>query len=74
MTPYPAVIEETMKEFYASLTEKDQRRYAGIEGLKLGRGGVAYITRVLGCSRKTVLKGVKEVQGLSREPLAKKNA
>jgi hypothetical protein len=73
MSPYPTGIEESMKAFYDGLTEKDQRRYAGIEALKLGRGGVAYITGVLGCSRKTVLKGVKEVQGLSAEPLAKKN-
>ena len=35
MRSYPVQIEESMKKFYESLTEKDQRRYAGIEALKL---------------------------------------
>lgn len=74
MTPYDAAIEQKMKKFYEMLTEKDQRRYAGVEALKFGRGGVAYISRVLGCSRKTILKGLKELNELSPEEAAKKNA
>jgi len=62
-----------MKNFYDTLSEKDKRRYAGVEAMKLGRGGVAYITRVLGCSRKTVLKGLKELQVLSPDKPAQKN-
>jgi transposase len=54
-----------MKEFYNSLNEKDRRHYAGIEALKLGRGGRSYIARILRCSRRTVNKGAKEVSGLS---------
>lgn len=65
MTPYSPEIEQTMKAYYDTLTEKDQRRYAGVEAIKFGRGGVAYIIRVLGCSRKTVVKGIKEVKRLS---------
>lgn len=73
MTPYQQTIEQKMKKFYETLTEKDQRRYAGVEAMKLGRGGVAYISRVLGCSRKTVIKGLKELNALSPQEVAEKN-
>lgn len=65
MQPYAPEIETAMKEFYNSLDEKDRRRYAGVEALKLGFGGRNYIARILNCSRGTVLKGAKEVSGLS---------
>jgi transposase len=65
MQPYAPEVEAAMKQFYNSLNEKDRRRYAGIEALKLGPGGRNYIASVLGCSRRTVTKGAKEVSGLS---------
>ena len=65
MELYASEIEVAMRRFYNSLNEKDRRRYAGIEALKLGLGGRHYIARVLGCSRRTVTKGAKEVSGLS---------
>ncbi len=40
--PYDADTEIAMKRFYDSLTEKDKRRYAGVEALKLGHGGQKY--------------------------------
>ena len=73
MTPYKPAIEQNMKKFYDTLTEKDKRRYAGVEAMKFGRGGVAYITRILGCSRKTVLKGLQEVNNLAPDKQPKKN-
>ncbi|MCI0522003.1 MAG: ISAzo13 family transposase, partial [Chloroflexi bacterium] len=65
MQPYAPEIEVAMKNLYDSLNERDRRRYAGIEALKLGPGGREYVARVLGCSRRTVSKGAKEVSGLS---------
>lgn len=62
--PYDADTESAMKIFYDSLTEKDKRRYAGVEALKLGHGGQKYIAKVLGCSRGTVKKGACEVSNL----------
>ena len=59
-------IEETMRRYYHSLSEKDRRRYAGLEALKYGRGGRSYIAKVLGCSRRTVSKGACEVSGLPK--------
>ena len=67
MKAYPPEIVVTMRAFYASLNEKDRRRYAGLEALKLGRGGQNYIAQVLRCSRRTVRKGAQEVSGLSNQ-------
>jgi len=70
--PYDADTEIAMKKFYDSLSEKDKRRYAGIEALKLGRGGQKYIAKVLGCSRGTVKKGVWEVSDLPAKEVDKR--
>ena len=72
MVPYNPSIEQRMKQFYDTLSEKDKRRYAGVEAMKFGRGGVAYVTKILGCSRKTVFKGLRELNSLSPE-VVKKN-
>jgi len=62
---YPPSTEKQMKKFYHSLSEKDKRRYAGVEALKLGRGGIVYISNLLGCDRKTASKGIKNVKNFS---------
>lgn len=67
MVPYTCETEQYMKRFYESLSEKDRRRYAGIEALKYGHGGRNYVAQVLGCSRRTVSKGAKEVSGQPRQ-------
>jgi hypothetical protein len=54
---YSPEIEQAMRSFYDSLSEKDRRRYAAIEVAKLGYGGVEYIASVLGCDPKTVRQG-----------------
>lgn len=61
VTPYPASIERQMQRYYRSLSEKDRRRYAGIEALKLGHGGIRYMTKVLGCDYKTIKLGMQEL-------------
>lgn len=66
MVPYSQETAQRMKRFYESLSEKDRRRYAGIEALRYGHGGRNSIAHVLGCSRRTVSKGAKEVSGLPR--------
>ena len=40
-----------MRLYCRSLPEDHRRRYAAIEALKIGYGGVAYVSRVLGLSR-----------------------
>ena len=60
-TPYPKEIEEQMQELYSRLPEKSRRLYAGVEALKLPRGGVSYIAHLFGCSRDTIVRGIKEL-------------
>ena len=36
---YTDEVVKLMRKFYASLSEKDRRRYAAIEAKKLGHGG-----------------------------------
>jgi len=64
MEPYTPEVENLMCCFYNTLNEKERRLYAGVEALKFGHGGRAYIAGVLGCSRNTVSKGACEASGL----------
>jgi hypothetical protein len=57
-----------MKKYYSTLGEKDQRRYAGVEAMKLGEEGVKYIAQLLGCNEKTVRRGMTELKNESEEP------
>ena len=63
MDAYPAVIERMMQRLFGSLGESARRRYAAIEAAKLGRGGLEYIARVLGCDPKTIRQGQAELEG-----------
>jgi hypothetical protein len=67
---YTAEIEERMKLFYESLSEKDRRRYAGIEAQKLGHGGGEYIARLFDCDPHTVRQGVEDIANLPHDPAA----
>lgn len=60
-TPYPAAIEQQMQRYYTSLSEKDRRRYAAIEAVKLSHGGISYIGRVVGCDYRTIKAGMQEL-------------
>ena len=61
MTPYPAEVEQFMCRFYQSLSEKERRRYAAIEVLKLGRGGKTYICQLLRCDDEAITLGMAEL-------------
>ena len=52
-----------MQLHYSRLSEKDRRQYAALESLKLGRGGITYISKILGVDRKTIQQGRKELMG-----------
>lgn len=55
-------------DFYSTLSEKDRRRYAAVEAQRLGRGGVPYIGKLLGCSTRTIERGIAELDELSDDP------
>ena len=62
MERYSPKLEQQMQRYYQSLSEKDRRRYAAIEALKLGHGGMSYITNLFGCHAKPVRRGIVELQ------------
>lgn len=62
MKKYDPDVEEKMKLFYDNLSEKDKRYYSGVEAAKLGQGGIQYIAKILGCSRQTISKGLKDLE------------
>ncbi len=61
---YDAEIEQSMRLFHDSLSEKDRRRYAAIEAAKLGHGGIGYISTLLGCDPKTIRQGQADLDRL----------
>ena len=64
---YEAVHEEAMRLYCRSLPEDHRRRYAAIEALKIGYGGVAYIARVLSMSRRTIHTGIRELDQMGND-------
>lgn len=68
MTPYSAAIEQDMVTFCGSLREKDRRRYAAVEAAKLGPGGLAYLSRLLGIDSKTIRQGEADLKKLPNVP------
>ena len=67
-------IDETtkayMQSFYKTLSEKDRRRYAALEAQRWGHGGTTYIARILGCSTRTICRGIEELDSLDDDPVA----
>lgn len=62
--------EERLRVFAETLSEKDRRRFAAIEALQRGYGGITYIAGVLGCAAKTIERGIAELGQLSDDPAA----
>jgi hypothetical protein len=60
--------EQKLCGFYATLSEKDQRRFAAIEATQLGHGGIKYVAQLLGCSTRTIERGIAELDDLPNDP------
>jgi hypothetical protein len=74
---YDPEVEQAMKTFFDSLSEKDRRRYAAVEVKKLGYGGAAYICRVLNIDDKTITRGhvdLEDAQAMDSKRIRKKGA
>ncbi|MGB5714353.1 MAG: hypothetical protein WBM44_26005 [Waterburya sp.] len=48
--------------FYQSLSEKERRRYAAIEALKIGYGGISYAERLFGANSRTIKRGIEDLK------------
>lgn len=66
---YHADVHRKMQKVYNSFSEKDRRRYAAAEALKLGYGGIAWIARLFGCSRESIDHGLRELDQLPEDPV-----
>lgn len=67
---YDPEIEGTLRAFYESLSEKDQRRFVALEARRLGHGGLKYVAQVFGCSERTIERGIEELAQLPQDPAA----
>ena len=75
MISYDPAIEIKMQRLFTTLSEKDKRRYAGIEATKLGHGGIDYISKLFEIDPKTIRRGLQELDladDLSSERVRKK--
>lgn len=59
---YSPTTEAAMRHLFDSLNERDRRLYAAAEAVKLGRGGLLYLTHLLDCDSKTIRRGIHELQ------------
>lgn len=62
--------EQRSQAYFATLSEKDQRRFAALEAQRLGHGGIVYITKLLGVSRSTIERGIREIEQFPTDPAA----
>lgn len=63
-------LEENLRNFYVTLSEKDRRRFAALQAQQLGHGSMEYLAAVLGCSRRTIERGKQELPQLPHDPAA----
>jgi hypothetical protein len=59
---YPPTTEEAMRCLFDSLNERDRRLYAAAEAVKLGRGGLLFLTHLFDCDPKTIRRGIRELR------------
>lgn len=67
---YDSHVEDRMRAFWQTLSERDRRRFAALEAARLGHGGLEYIAEVLGCSARTIERGADELGQLPTDPAA----
>jgi biotin operon repressor len=58
---YASDFIEKQLNYYRSLPEKQRRHFLAMEYARLGVGSQRYLAQVFGCSRKTILKGWREL-------------
>lgn len=68
MQRYSKVVESDMLYVFSLMDEKAQRHYAAIEAIKLGHGGISYISSLFGMSEKTISRGMEEIKKGSTAP------
>ena len=67
MTGCEQALEVKMQRLFATLSEKDRRRYAGIESARLGHGGIDHISKLFYMDPKAIRRGLLDLD-LTGEP------
>jgi len=68
LTVYPPTIEDAMRRVFDSLSERDRRLDAAAEALKLGHGGLLYLSSLFDCDPKTIRRGLRDLEQESSLP------
>lgn len=63
-----AIYAEKYKTLLPNLSERAQRLVVGSDAKMLGRGGITLVHKASGMSRKTIRKGIREMEGGTRLP------
>ena len=58
---YDADFVEKQLRYYQGLPEKQRRHFLAMEYARLGKGSQRYLSRVFGCARGTITKGLGEL-------------
>jgi hypothetical protein len=69
---YRPEIEQLLRQYSQSLSEKDRRRFAALEAIKLGHGGIRYMAKVLGGAPQTIKDGLRELKQLPDDPAGRR--
>lgn len=67
---YEPEAQAQAQAFFKTLSERDQRRFAALEARRLGWGGIEYVAGALGCSPRTIERGIVELDQLPEDPAA----
>ncbi len=59
---YPPAVEIKMQRLFSRLSEKERRGYAAVEAVKLGHGGIEYISELFGVDPKTIRRGMADLE------------
>lgn len=55
-------IERQKINYFSSLPEKQRRHFLAQEYLRLGEGSQRYLSKLFGCSRQTLVTGLKDLK------------
>ena len=64
MMRFDETTEQRIRNVFPTLSEKDRRRFAAIQAVQLGYGGISDVVEVLGCSIRTISRGIEELDQL----------
>jgi hypothetical protein len=61
-------IRSKYERLAAHLNERGRRRWAAVEAVSLGRGGIATVAKATGISDRTIRNGIQELRGSDDDP------